>query len=204
MPVKSTELGASLNVSIRVLDMWEALTNLEISFLHTLQENATQAGDVIWTLITSFGESGIFWIALSLVLMFFPKTRRAGFTMGLALLMGVIVGNGILKNVIARPRPYDFDPTLAHRLAWGEMTSDYSFPSGHTLASFEASVGLLIHHKKWGIAALVLAFFVCVSRLFLLVHYPSDVLAGAILGTFFAFLSAKIVDLLWKKFTKKA
>lgn len=184
--------------------MWEALTEFELSFLHTLQDGATEAGDVIWTLITSFGESGIFWIVLSILLMIFPKTRRAGFTMGLALLIGVILGNGVMKNVIARPRPYDFDPTLAHRLAWGEMTTDYSFPSGHTLASFEASVGLFLRHKKWGIAALVLAFFVCISRLFLLVHYPSDVLAGAILGTCFAILSAKIVDLLWKKFEKKA
>lgn len=184
--------------------MWNALNELEVSFLHILQDCATETTDVIWTAITSFGESGIFWIVLSLALMLFPKTRRAGFTMGLALLLGVIVGNGILKNVLARPRPYDFDPTLAHRLAWGEMTSDYSFPSGHTLASFEASVGLLIHHKKWGIAALVLAFFVCVSRLFLLVHYPTDVLAGALIGTGFAFLAAKTVDLLWKKFEKKA
>ncbi len=184
--------------------MWETLTRFELSFLHTLQDSATEAGDYIWTAITSFGESGIFWIVLSLALMIFPKTRKAGFTMGLALLIGVIVGNGVLKNVIARPRPYDFDPTLMHRLAWGEMTTDYSFPSGHTLASFEASVGLWLHHKKWGIAALILAFFVCISRLFLLVHYPSDVLVGAILGTLFAVLSAKIVDLLWKKFEKKA
>ena len=184
--------------------MWEALNELEVSFLHILQDHATEAGDFIWTLITSFGESGIFWIALSLVLMIFPKTRKAGFTMGLALLMGVIIGNGVLKNVLARPRPYDFDPTLAHRLAWGEMTSDYSFPSGHTLASFEASVGLMIHHKKWGVAALALACLVCISRLFLLVHYPTDVLAGALIGIGFAFLAAKIVDLLWKKFDKKA
>ena len=172
--------------------------------MHVLQEGATQTSDVFWTAVTSFGESGIFWIALSLVLMLIPKTRKAGFTMGLALLLGVIVGNGVLKNVLARPRPYDFDPNLSHRLAWGEMSTDYSFPSGHTLASFEASVGLLLHPKKWGIAALVLAFFVCISRLFLLVHYPSDVLAGAILGTLFAFLAAKLVELLWKKFEKKA
>ena len=189
---------------MQVIKMWSALNEWEGAFLHLLQDGATETGDVIWTAVTSFGESGIFWIALSLVLMLIPKTRKAGFTMGLALLMGVIVGNGILKNVLARPRPYDFDPTLSHRLAWGEMSTDYSFPSGHTLASFEASVGLFLHHKKWGIAALVLAFFVCVSRLFLLVHYPSDVLAGAVLGTLFALISAKVVDLLWKKFEKKA
>ncbi|MBE6712043.1 MAG: phosphatase PAP2 family protein [Ruminococcaceae bacterium] len=183
--------------------MWEALTGWENSFLHTLQDGATETGDVIWTAITTFGEAGIFWIALSVILMLFPKTRKAGFTMGLALLIGVIVGNGVLKNVIARPRPYDFDPSLSCRLAWGKMSTDFSFPSGHTLASFEAAVGLFIRHKKWGSAALVLAFLVCISRLFLIVHYPSDVIAGAILGTLFAILSAKVVDILWKKWESR-
>ena len=182
--------------------MWNALNELEAPILRTLQDLGTHTTDILWTAITSFGEAGIFWIALSIVLMLIPKTRKAGFTMGLALLMGVIVGNGILKNVLARPRPYDFFDDISHRLAWGEMSTDYSFPSGHTLASFEAAVGLFIHHKKWGIAALVLAFFVSISRLFLLVHYPTDVLAGAALGTVFAILSAKIVDLLWKKYAK--
>ena len=183
--------------------MWNALNELEAPILRTLQEWGNETTDVLWTAITSFGEAGIFWIALSLVLMLIPKTRKAGFTMGLALLIGVIVGNGILKNVLARPRPYDAFSDLSHRLAWGEMSTDYSFPSGHTLASFEASVGLFIHFKKWGIVAMVLAFFVCISRLFLIVHYPTDVLAGAILGTLFAFIAAKVVDLLWRKYAKK-
>ncbi len=183
--------------------MFDVLTSWELSLLHKIAEGATEWGSFLWTAITSFGEAGIFWIVLSLVLMIFPKTRKAGFSMGLALLLGVIVGNGILKNVIARPRPYTLDPSLSHRLAWGEMSKDFSFPSGHTLASFEAATALYLHHKKWGIAALVLAFFVSVSRLFLLVHYPSDLLAGAALGIFFAFASAKTIDFLWKKIEKK-
>lgn len=183
--------------------MFDVLSQWEISLLHRIAEGATDVGGFLWTAITSFGESGIFWIVLSLVLMLFKKTRRAGFSMGLALLMGVIVGNGILKNVIARPRPYDLDPTLSHRLAWGEMTTDFSFPSGHTLASFEAATALFLHHRKWGIAALVLAFFVSVSRLFLLVHYPSDLVAGAVLGILFALIATKIVGLLWKKYENR-
>lgn len=183
--------------------MFEALTQWELTLLHRIAEGATEAGSVIWSTITYFGESGIFWIVLSLVLMFFKKTRKAGFSMGLALLLGVIVGNGILKNVIGRPRPYTLDPTLSHRLVFGEMTKDFSFPSGHTLASFEAATALFIRHKKWGIAALVLAFFVSVSRLFLLVHYPTDLVAGAILGILFAYLASKTVDLIFRKIEKK-
>jgi undecaprenyl-diphosphatase len=188
--------------------MFDFLSSLEIPLLHTIQDGATEVGSLVWSAITMLGEDGIFWIVLSLALMFFPKTRRAGFTMGMALLLGVIIGNGILKNVFARPRPYDFDPSLSHRLAWGEMSTDYSFPSGHTLASFEAATGLFLYHKKWGIAALVAAAMVAVSRLFLLVHFPSDILAGALLGVAFAVIAARLVRLLWglweKKFGKTA
>ena len=183
--------------------MLEALISWELSFLHTIQSMAGQAWSIFWTFVTFFGEAGIFWIALSLCLMIPKTTRKAGFSMGLALLLGVILGNGVLKNVVARPRPYDLDPTLSHLLAWGHMSTDFSFPSGHTLASFEASVALLCHHKKWGAASLILAFLVGISRLCLLVHYPTDVIFGALMGTALALFSVKLVDLLWKKWEEK-
>lgn len=179
--------------------MLESLVQWELSLLHSVQEGATPLWDTIWTAITSFGEAGIFWIALSLALMIPKKTRKAGFSMGLALLIGLVLGNGVMKNLFARPRPYQLDPTLAHRLAWGEMSTDFSFPSGHTLASFEAAVALTLHHRKWGIAALILAVFVSASRLFLIVHYPTDILAGALFGTAFAFLASFTVRFLWQR-----
>jgi undecaprenyl-diphosphatase len=181
----------------------EALVSWELSFLHAIQDQAGQAWSIFWTLITSFGEAGIFWIALSLLLMIPKKTRKAGFSMGLALLLGVILGNGVLKNVVARPRPYDLDPTLSHLLAWGHMSTDFSFPSGHTLASFEAAVALLCHHKRWGIAALALAFLVGISRLCLLVHYPTDVIFGALMGSALALFSVWLVGLLWSKWEER-
>ena len=183
--------------------MLEAYLQWELELLHKIEEGASAAGSVFWTVVTSFGDAGLFWILLSLTLLLFPKTRKAGLSMGLALLLGVILGNGILKNLIARPRPYHLDPTLNHRLAWGEMSTDFSFPSGHTLASFEGAFALFLHHKKWGVAALVLAFFVSLSRLFLLVHYPSDLIFGALMGIFLGFVATKSISLLWKKFEKE-
>lgn len=183
--------------------MIEWITSLETAFLHGVQELATPLWDTLWTAVTYFGESGIFWIALSLVLMISKKTRRAGFSMGLALMIGLILGNGVMKNLFARPRPYQADPTLSIQLAWGEMSTDYSFPSGHTLASFEAATALFLRHKKWGIAALVLAFFVSVSRICLVVHYPTDVLFGALFGILFAILATKIVDTLFMMYEEK-
>jgi len=121
--------------------------------------------------------------------------------MGLALLLGLILGNGVLKNVVGRLRPYDLDPTLIPRLAAEHLPSDLSFPSGHTLASFEAATVLFLYHRKSGIAALFLAALIAFSRLYLLVHFPSDVLFGALLGVGIALVSVKIMEALKKKYS---
>lgn len=182
--------------------MPEVITNFDLSILHWISENLLNPVlDFLMPLITRFGDAGIFWILVSLFLMATKKYRKAGFSMGIALLLGVIFGNGILKNVVARPRPYDFDSSIVPLLE--KLPSDLSFPSGHTLASFEAATALAIRHKKPGIPALILAFLIALSRLYLQVHYPTDVLAGLILGVIFAFLATKAVDFIAKKIEEK-
>ena len=151
--------------------------------------------DFIMPLITVLGDAGIFWIAASVILIFIPKYRKAGLSMGLALLFGVVVCNMILKPWVGRIRPYDyqlehFGKTIQLLVA---TPHDYSFPSGHTIASFEAAVALTIHHRKLGTIAMVLAILIAFSRMYLYVHYPTDVLASVILGTAFAFLAAFLV-----------
>lgn len=151
--------------------------------------------DKIMPLITLLGDAGIFWIAIAVVLLFFPKTRKMGLSMGAALLLGVVICNIIMKPVFARIRPYDYQ--LEH---FGKTIQllvstphDFSFPSGHTIASFEAATAICIHNKKWGIPALVLACLIAFSRLYLYVHYPTDVLASVVLGIGFAFLGSWMV-----------
>ena len=151
--------------------------------------------DAVMPIITAFGNGGIFWIALSLVLMLIPKYRKAGFSMGLALLMGLVVCNLTLKPLVARIRPYDYQ--LEH---FGKTVSlliatphDFSFPSGHTIASFEAATALLLHDRRLGIPAMVLAVLIAFSRLYLYVHYPTDVLASVVLGIGFALLGTYLV-----------
>lgn len=178
--------------------MPDIITNFDLSILHWISDHLfNPVLDFLMPIITKFGDAGIFWILVSLFLMATKKYRKAGFSMGIALLLGLIFGNGILKNVIARPRPYDFDPSIVPLLE--KLPSDLSFPSGHTLASFEAATALTIRHKKFGVPALVLAVLIALSRLYLQVHYPTDVLAGLILGVLFAFLATKAVDFIAKK-----
>lgn len=151
--------------------------------------------DAIMPIITLFGDAGIFWIACAVVLIFIPKYRKIGLSMGTALLIGLLVCNVTLKPLVARIRPYDyqlehFGKTIQLLVA---TPHDFSFPSGHTIASFEAATAIMIHNRKLGIPAMILAVLISFSRLYLYVHYPTDVLASVVLGVGFAFLGSFLV-----------
>lgn len=152
--------------------------------------------DTVMPAITLLGDAGIFWIAIAAVLLFIPKYRKVGLSMGAALLIGLLLCNVTLKPLIQRIRPYDYQ--LQH---FGKTVSllipaqhDFSFPSGHTIASFEAATVLLIHNRKIGIPAIVLAVLIAFSRLYLYVHYPTDVLASVVLGICIAFVGNLLVQ----------
>ncbi len=184
-------------------------TSFDLPILEWMQQNL-QCGflDFLMPLITLFGEGGIFWIACAALMLIFPKTRKTGLAMGIALLMGVIVCNMIMKPLFARERPYTYEievlgkswsDFLVHGKLLVDGLSDKSFPSGHTIASFEASVALLLNNKKLGIPAVILAVLISFSRLYLFVHYPTDVIAAVILGIGFAFLANWLVHKYYHK-----
>ena len=170
------------------------LNNWAISFdlpiLEWIQANL-QSGflDTVMPIITAFGNGGIFWIACAVLLMFLPKTRRIGFGMAFALTMGLVVCNIILKPGVARIRPYDLQETLGVTIdLLIKRSHDFSFPSGHTIASFEACTVLMLGNKKLGIPATLLAILIAFSRLYLYVHYPTDVITSIVLGTLFGII----------------
>lgn len=157
--------------------------------------------DKIMPVVTLFGEDGIFWIVLSIVFMLFKKTRKAGFVMALAMILGFCIGNLTLKPLVARPRPYSIDTSA--RLLISPL-SDFSFPSGHTLVCFEGAVSLMLcGMKKLGKLSLLIAFLVAFSRVYLYVHYPTDVIAGAVLGSVFAYASYSFVNYIIKLSKKR-
>ena len=170
--------------------------NFDLPILEWIQAHL-QCGvlDFLMPIITLFGEGGIFWIAWAVVLLFIPKYRKVGWSMGVALILGVLVCNVTLKPLIARPRPYDFQFKQFGKEIQLLIAAqhDFSFPSGHTIASFEASTVLLIHDKRMGIPAVILAVLVTFSRLYLYVHYPTDVIFSFFAGIGFAFLGTFIV-----------
>ena len=178
------------------------MNEFELRILDFIQENFKCAFlDFFMPLVTLFGEGGVFWIATAAVLLIFKKTRKTGAAMGVALALGFLIGNLTLKPLIARVRPYDMPGVEVSMLV--SHLGDKSFPSGHTLACFEAATVLFIHNKKVGIAALVVAVSVALSRLYLYVHYPTDVLAGAVLGIVFGVLGCLAVKYAINLYNKK-
>lgn len=174
------------------MDILTALAvNFDLPILDWIAVNLTNPFlDKLMPIITCLGDAGIFWIVCAVILLLIPKYRKAGLAMGIALILGLLVCNVTLKPLVARQRPYDF--LFEH---YGQQIAlliatphDFSFPSGHTLASFEAATALLLYNRKMGIPAMILAALISFSRLYLYVHYPTDVLFSVILGIVFAFV----------------
>ena len=160
--------------------------------------------DVLMPIITKLGNGGVIWITLTIVLLISRRYRKAGAAMLFALVLDVTICNIILKPLVARIRPCDVNTAVQLLIT---RPTDYSFPSGHTAASFASTAALYFSRKKLWIPALVLAVWIAFSRLYLYVHYPTDILAGVMLGIVMGYLGCKLasfVERLWKRHKKEA
>lgn len=167
--------------------MLAAIQNIDIKLLTLIQRRLRcTVLDKMMPLITALGTCGIVWGVVMIVFLRIPTYRRAGFTLLVTLSVCAVLTNVILKLAFARPRPchiFTDIPLLISR------PMDFSFPSGHTMSSFAAATVILQTNHILGIAALALAALISFSRLYLFVHFPSDVLAGILFG----FLTAGVV-----------
>lgn len=129
--------------------------------------------------LSGAGEYGAVWVAVALTLCMMPKWRRAGAGMLLALVLAHLLGNVFLKNLVARPRPYVAYPGISLKIP---PLNEFSFPSGHTITAFAAVFSLPRSLGTLKRSLAILAVAIACSRLYLFMHYPSDVLGGALLG----------------------
>ncbi len=146
--------------------------------------------DIFMRFFTHLGDYGALWIIIAVVMLMFKKTRKAGICLAVSLVATAIIGNVILKNIFARLRPFvvaNFPIIISH-------PGGYSFPSGHTSSSFAAATALSLHYKKYAAAFYIVAALIGFSRIYLYVHYPSDVAAGAIVGVAVAIICHKIIQ----------
>jgi len=167
----------------------------ELKVLDFIQDLSHPILDKFWVFVTHLGDGGIGLIICGLLLMAFKKTRKIGFMCILAIALGALVTNLTLKNLIQRARPFegtDFSLLI-------KAPKDYSFPSGHTTASFAMAFTVIraklkIKGLPMGWLGLGLASLIAFSRLYLYVHYPTDILAGILVGYGAALVAYDLVE----------
>lgn len=182
--------------------MLETLLNLDGGFLLFLQESVRNPMlDSLMKFITALGNGGMIWIGATILLLIPKKTRKIGMMSAVALLGSLIINNNIIKNIVQRPRPF---VTFTDLQIIIPTPSEYSFPSGHTSSSFAAAAVFYRHlPKKLGLPSVILAGLIGFSRLYVGVHYPTDVIAGVIMGILLSYLAEFLVNLLRNKLKKQ-
>ncbi len=156
------------------------MQEIEFAILDFIQQNMrTDIGDQFMVFFTSLGNRGVLWIALGVLLLIFSKHRKAGIMVLGALGLNGIVCNLILKPLFARTRPFDINTAIQLLIP---EPSDYSFPSGHTAAAFAVVAALYMAKEKHWYVAVVPACLMTFTRLYLYVHYPTDILGGLVIG----------------------
>ena len=171
--------------------------DFEFRILDFIQEYlSSPIMDRIMIFFTMLGDAGALWIAVALYMIISKKHRRTGIALSIALLVSSVLGNLILKPVFARPRPFITKEGMELLI---NAPGDFSFPSGHTLASFVSATVLIMREKKIGLCFLLPAVLISFSRMYLYVHFPTDILAGILLGVLMGILSVKVTDRLFEK-----
>ncbi len=168
-----------------------AFAGYDRMILSALHSTANDFFTLLFKFITLVGEKGLLFFLAALVFMCFPKTRKLGVCIFGAVCCGALITNIILKDAVARPRPLTVVP---YSQWWAEINAPledgWSFPSGHVTAAAAGMVAIrLIKGKKWTVPAVVWIILMMIARNYLMAHYPTDVLAAAIIGTASAFIS---------------
>lgn len=161
---------------------------MDINILLFLQSIRNGIFDIFFTIITHLGDAGAIWILLFGILLIKKETRSLAIWGFIVLIMDTIIVSGIIKPIVSRPRPFvsnDITPII-------KAPFGYSFPSGHAASSFAAATYLYFKNFKYKKVVLILAFLIAFSRLYVFVHYPSDVLVGAIIGSSIGYIGYRL------------
>lgn len=169
---------------------------MELLILHAIQQIHTPWLDAVMVFFTKLGDDGILWIALGVIMLLFKKTRKCGVCVLLSMLLCMLLGKVVLKDLIGRARPFMADPSVVLKVT---PPGSFSFPSGHTLDAFTSATAISLCFRKPGIAAYVVASLIAFSRMYLFLHYPTDILGGILLGVCVAVFVAKMAEQIKKR-----
>jgi undecaprenyl-diphosphatase len=172
--------------------MFGVIQNIDLWVLQFIQQFFNYPlMDKLMIFITALGNKGAIWIIICVFLLLKKNYRKTGMLVMIALTLSTILGEGIIKHMVQRLRPFATYPSF--QLIIG-MPTLYSFPSGHTATAFTAATVLSKEFKKYKVLFFSIASLIAFSRLYLFVYYPSDIIVGILLGLFSAWLTYKIFD----------
>ena len=152
--------------------------------------------DPIMIFITHLGDHALIWVIISMILIMFKKTRCIGLMMITTLCLSGVINTLLIKNIVCRERPFNVIEGLTCII---KAPTDYAFPSGHSASASGCALIIYRNNKKYGIFTLILALLIALSRLYVGVHYPSDVLFGCLSGM----LIAQLVNFIFCKYLRK-
>ncbi len=183
--------------------IFDHITGIDLQILDLIAENfRCEILDVLMPIVTALGDGGVIWIISAALLLALPRPgRKHGIAVALALVCSLLLCNLFLKPVVARIRPYELREGIELII---DKPNDFSFPSGHTSSAFAAAMAMLISRvwKRIWIPAISLAAAIAFSRIYLYVHYPSDVLGGIVVGTLCGLVGAFAAETMYKKWGK--
>ena len=172
--------------------MGNLINNFDIGILNFIRDNLSSPFmDKFMTFITYLGDNGAIWIAIGIILLIQRKYRKIGLVLLLGLLLNAILGEVIIKNIVQRPRVFNTYPDINIII---KGPTSFSFPSGHTASSFVAAAILGYYIKDIKYIVYCFAALIAFSRLYLYVHYPTDIIGGILLGTISAIITIKIAE----------
>ena len=170
---------------------------MELAVLDWIQQfMKSPVMDMIMVFVSTLGDKGYIYYVILILLLINKKTRKFGIVMGIAMILNYLISNLGLKPLVARTRPYDINTAveiLVHK------PSSYSFPSGHSAQAFCVASAFLFMNFKYAKPMLIFAFVIAFSRLYLYVHFPTDVIAGAVIGMLCGYLAYRIFNFIQRK-----
>ena len=169
-------------------------TQWDFSVLERIAAGRTPLLDSFFSVFTHLGDP-VVWVVLLIALLAFKKTRRIGICITAAILLDLLLCNLILKPLVCRPRPY----ILREVALLVKAETDASFPSGHAAASFTLAFCLAFRKNKWALPAFLFAAVLAYSRLYLYLHFPTDVFGGIAVGLMCGALGAYLGSLLLRR-----
>jgi len=176
------------------------ITDLDFQILYWIQEHLRNGVfDAVMPYITHLGSAGIIWIVTAFIMITSRKYRNTGIMILIGMFLGLIVTNFLLKNVVARERPCWIDTEISMLIA---IPKDFSFPSGHTTSSVIASMMIFHGDKKSGVIAWIVAVLIIFSRMYLFVHFPTDILCGAVIGVVIGMITPGLTEKIMQRIQK--